>query len=154
MTAWTTATEVRKYALVKWDSLNYVASPPAPFATESAFDAFLTDTLIPRAQGHINAFCKRDFDTAYPTGIPDAVKDVAARATANMIQYLVMNKMGPLIRTGDYQISIPNQSVLTKELRDLLAPWVKRGGHVKATDWKTKEITDTWEHPEKDPFLL
>jgi len=154
MTAWTTASEVRKYALVKSDSLNYVTTPPTPFANESAFDTFLTDTLIPRAQGHINAFCKRDFDTAYPTGIPDAVKDVAARATANMIQYLVMNKMGPLIRTGDYQISIPNQSVLTKELHDLLAPWVKRGGHVKATDWKTKEITDTWEHPEKDPFLL
>ena len=29
---------------------------------------------------------------------------------ANMIQYLIMNRMGPLIRVGDYQISIPNQS--------------------------------------------
>jgi hypothetical protein len=110
--------------------------------------------LIPRVQAHINSFCKRDFDTDYPTGVPEAIKDVAARASANMIQYLVMNKMGPLIRTGDYQITIPAQAVLTKELRDLLAPWVKRGGHVKATDWKTKEITDTWEYPEKDPFLL
>ena len=78
--------------------LNYVASPPAPFANEAAFDTFLTDTLIPRAQAHINAFCKRDFDVDYPTAIPDAIKDVAARAAANMIQYLVMNKMGPLIR--------------------------------------------------------
>jgi hypothetical protein len=145
---------VKRYAVVKWESLNYSTSPPAPFADEAIFNNFLTSTLIPRAQGHVNAFCKRDFDTDYPDGVPDAVKDVAARAAANMIQYLVMNKMGPLIRTGDYQISIPNQSVLTKELRDLLAPWVKRGGHVKATDWKTKEITDTWEYPAKDPFLV
>ena len=144
MTAWTSASEVRKYALVKWDSLNYVASPPAPFATESAFDAFLTDTLIPRAQGHINAFCKRDFDVDYPTGIPTAIKDVAARATANMIQYLVMNKMGPLIRTGDYQITIPNQAVLTRELKELLASWVRRAGHVKAAPYKTQEIRELW----------
>ena len=152
MTAWTTATEVRKYAQVKLESINYDKN--TPFANDSAFETFITDTLIPRTQGHINAFCKRDFDVDYPTGIPEAIEDVAARATANMIQYLVMNKMGPLIRTGDYQISIPNQSVLTKELRDLLASWVKRGGHVKATDWKTREITDTWEYPEKDPFLV
>jgi hypothetical protein len=71
-----------------------------------------------------------------------------------MIQYLVMNKMGPLIRTGDYQISIPEQAVLTKELKDLLAAWVKRGGHVKATPYKTREIDETWEYPEKDSFLL
>jgi len=145
MTAWTTATEVRKYALVKWDSLNYVTSPPAPFATEAAFEAFLTDTLIPRAQSHVNAFCKRDFDVDYPNGIPDAIKDVAARATANMIQYLVMNKMGPLIRTGDYTISIPTQAVLTKELKDLLASWVRRAGHVKATRYKTDEIRELWD---------
>ena len=151
MSAWTTASEVRKYALVKYDSLNYVSG--TPFASDTAFDTFLTGMLIPRAQAHINAYCKRDFDVDYPGEIPEAIKDIAARATANMIQYLLMNKMVPLIRTSDYQISIPNQSVLTKELRDLLAPWVKRGGHVKATDWKTKEITDTWDYPEKDPTL-
>jgi hypothetical protein len=147
VTAWTTATEARKYAQVKLDSINYDKN--TPFANDAAFESFITDTLIPRAQGHINAYCKRDFDTDYPDGIPEAIKDIAARATGNMIQYLVMNKMGPLIRTGDYQISIPNQSILTKELRDLLAPWAKkRGGHVKATDYKTREITDAWNYPE------
>jgi hypothetical protein len=153
MAAWTTATEVREYAQVKLDSINYDKNKP--FADDAAFETFIDSVLIPRAQAHINAHCERDFDTDYPTGIPDAIKDVAARATANMIQYLVMNKMGPLIRTGDYQISIPTQAVLPKELQDLLARWVKkRGGHVKSTDWKTKEITDTWDYPEKDPTLV
>jgi hypothetical protein len=139
---------------VKWDTLNYATSPPAPFGNEVAFDTFLTGTLIPRAQGHINAFCKRDFDADCPSGIPEAVKDIAARATANMIQYLVMNKMGPLIRTGDYQITIPEQAVLTRELKGLLGPWVKRAGHVISTPYKTREIDDSWKYPEKDPFLL
>jgi hypothetical protein len=152
MTVWATCQDVRRYALVKWDSLNYATN--TPFASENDFDQFLSGTLIPRAQAHINAFCRRDFDLDYPDGIPEAVKDVAARAAANMVQYLVMNKMGPLIRTGDYQISIPDQSVLTKELRDLLAPWVRCAGHVKTTPYKTREIDDTWEYPQKDPFLL
>jgi hypothetical protein len=152
MTAWTTAAEARKYAQVKLDSINY--DKTTPFANDAAFDTFIAETLIPRAQGHINAFCKRDFDADYPSGVPEAVKDIAARATANMIQYLVMNRMGPLIRTGDYEISIPDQSVLTKELRELLTPWVRRAGHVKATDYKTREITDTWDYPEKDSFLF
>jgi len=81
---------VRKYALVKYDSLNYMTM--TPFANETAFDTFLTSTLIPRAQAHINAHCNRDFDGDYPDGIPEAIKDVAARAAANMVQYLVMNK--------------------------------------------------------------
>lgn len=146
-TAWTTSTEVKRYALVKWDGLNYTTSPPAPFADEAAFNNFLTSTLIPRAQDHINAFCKRDFDADYPDGVPEAVKDVAARATANMIQYLVMNKMGPLIRVGDYRISIPEQAVLTKELKELLAPWVKGStrGHTTSTPYKTRHIKRTWD---------
>jgi len=145
MVVWTTATEVRKYALVKWDSLNYATTPPTPFANETAFDTFLTGTLIPRAQGHINAFCKRDFDVHYPEGIPDAIKDIAARAAANMVQYMVMNRMGPLIRTGDYQIAIPTQAVLPRELQELLARWVKRTPIVKSTPYKTDEIRDTWD---------
>jgi hypothetical protein len=145
---------VKQYALVKWDTLNYLTNPPTPFANESAFDAFLTDTLIPRAQAHINAYCKRDFDADYPDGIPDAIKDIAARAAANMIQYLVMNKMGPLIQTGDFKIKVPTQAVLTDELRALLASWVKRTPHVISSPYKTREVSDTWDYPQKDPFLL
>ena len=143
MTAWITPSEVRKYALVKYDSLNYTTG--TPFANETAFDTFLTNTLIPRAQAHINAHCNRDFDVDYPDGIPVAIKDVAARAAANMVQYLVMNKMGPLIRTGDYTLSIPEQSVLTKELRALLAPWVKRTPHVTSTPYKTDDMRELWD---------
>jgi len=56
---YTTAAEVRKRALVKWDSLNYATSPPAPFADETAFDNWLTNTVIPEAEKLINDYCRR-----------------------------------------------------------------------------------------------
>ena len=67
MTVWVTCQDVRRYALVKWDSLNYATN--TPFASENDFDQFLSGTLIPRAQAHINAFCRRDFDLDYLSGI-------------------------------------------------------------------------------------
>jgi hypothetical protein len=130
MTHWVGAGEVRQYALVKWDSLNYDTTNKI-FATESDFDDFLEAYLIPRAQGHINAFCHRDFDVDYPSTIPDAIKDICARATSNMIQYLVMNRAGPLIKVSDYKISMPEQDVLPDDLKKLLEPWVT---YVKTTD--------------------
>jgi len=128
MTPWTTAAEVKQYALVKWDNLNYASG--TPFAHEAAFNSFLEDKLIPRAQAHINRYCRRDFDADYPSGVPEDIKDICARVAANMIQYMVMNKMGPLIRTGDYQISIPKQAVLTDEIKADLADYVTKTGPV------------------------
>lgn len=125
MTAWTTPTEVKQYSLVKWDSLNYQLTPPSPFANEGSFDTFLTSKIIPRAQAHINRHCKRDFDTDYPTGIPEDIMDICARVAANMIQILVMNRSGPLIKVADYKIAMPGQAVLTDEIKADLAPYVK-----------------------------
>lgn len=136
---------MKKYALVKWDSLNY--SSGVPFANEAAFDTFLDGTLIPRAQAHINAYCRRDFDVDYPGAIPVAIKDIAARTAANMIQYLVMNKMGPLIQQGQFTLSIPDQAVFPKDLQQLLAGWEKRRPYTKASDWRTDAIADDWNEP-------
>lgn len=82
MAVWATCQDVRRYALVKWDSLNYAAN--TPFASESDFDLFLSATLIPRAQAHINAFCRRDFDLDYPDGIPEAVQDVVVSLPSSL----------------------------------------------------------------------
>jgi len=58
---YTTAAEVRRRALVKWDSLNYAAN--SPFASADAFDEWLEDTVIPEAEALINEYCRRpDFE--------------------------------------------------------------------------------------------
>lgn len=121
MTAWTTATEVKQYLLLAWDSLNYETGKP--FADEAAFDTFLA-TLIARAQGRINAYCKRDFDADYAT-IPDDIKDICARVVCNMVQLMVTRKMGSLIRGGEWKITLPDHGVLTSDIKEDLADWVK-----------------------------
>jgi hypothetical protein len=145
---WTTPTEVARYALVKWDSLN--TSPNNPFGSENAFNDFLAEVLIPRAQGHINKFCKRDFDVDFPGAIPPAVGDVAARATANMLQYMVMNKMGPLIHQGEFKITLPEVAALTAEEELLLEPWIKRRPYTTATPYRSDKIASDWTEPTPD----
>jgi hypothetical protein len=144
LTAWITNTLVRKYALVLWSSLNYTTN--SPFTSEANFGSFIDTYLIPGAQDHINSYCNRDFDVDYPSTIPDAIKDICARAASNMVQYLVMNRTGPLIRISDYRISMPEQDVLPDDLKKLLEPWVAASTvYVKATSYQTGTLADRWD---------
>jgi hypothetical protein len=134
---WVSAGRVKQYALVNYTALNYVVTPPTPFANEYEFDTFLDRFLIPAAQEHVNSYCRRDFNVDY-TGstIPQSIRDVCARAAANMIQYMVMNRMGPLVTTGaGYKLRIPTQEVLPVELQELLKPWVEYTVPIAVTRW-------------------
>lgn len=55
---YTTPDEVRKRALIKWDSLDY-DDAGTPFANEAALDSWLSTTVIPQAEALINEFCLR-----------------------------------------------------------------------------------------------
>jgi len=142
---WVSVGEVKSYALVNYTALNW--STGVPFTNEDSFNAFLQGFLIPRAQGHVNSYCHRDFAVDY-TGstIPEEIRDICARAAANMVQYLVMNKMGPLVTTaGGYKLRIPTQEVLPDELKRLLEPWITHTPYVKSTSYKTAAIADAWD---------
>jgi len=127
---WVSASEVKLYAQVKYSDFE------GSFADEAAFDTFITGTVIPAVESHIEAYCDRDFDMDFPSGIPAAVKDIARRAAANILQYMVMNKMGPLIREDQFKLAIPEQEILTPGLRKLLDRWKYRQPHVKSTDYE------------------
>ncbi len=142
MTAWIDSTLVKRYSLVLWSALNYIAN--SPFASETAFNTFITASIIPAAQAHVNKYCQRDFDVDYTT-IPEAIKDVAARVSANMIQIMVENRAGPLIRIADYKVSMATQDPLTPELRRLLEPWITRTPYVTATTYQTDDIASRWD---------
>ena len=127
---WVTASEVRLYAQVKYSDF-----VEGSFTDDDAFDTFITGTVIPAVESHIEAYCDRDFDVDFPSGIPEAIKDVARRAAANILQYMIMNKMGPLVRVEDFKLAIPEQEILTPGLRKLLDRWKYRGSHVKSTEY-------------------
>jgi hypothetical protein len=188
---YTTPAEVRKRALIKWDSLNY--DQGAPFADEAALDSWLSDTIIPQVEKIINDFCFRvDFGqhtgevevsngdgfrsfimarqrpiiavsklefkkgdgtwdlksasdyyvkgnqilyrTVIPRGfqnirvtydwgfstIPAEVTYCAAEMVARFLQKRVVNKMGPLVRVGDYRVELANPDVFTSDLKLIL----------------------------------
>jgi hypothetical protein len=56
-TPYTTPSEVKRRAAVKWDALNTGAG--IPFADEAAFDSWLSGTVIPEIEKLINEFCRR-----------------------------------------------------------------------------------------------
>ena len=141
-TQWISAGRVKQHALVKWDTLNYDVN--MPFANEYEFDTFIDRFLIPEAEGHMNAFCRRDFGADFPGAIPPAIQGITARVAANMIQYLVMNRSGPLIKVSDYKVSIPKEEVITPELAALLTPWLKATRFIKSRPYKTDRISDEW----------
>jgi hypothetical protein len=153
MSAWTDHTQVEIYAGTKWEALNISGpgvSPAVPFANQAAFDTFIDSILIPQAQSHINRFCKRDFDVDFPGAIPPAIQDIAARATSNMIQYMVTNKMGPQVHETMFQISIVAQAVLPPDLQALLKPWIKRYPYTAVSSYETQNIVDDWNEPSPD----
>jgi len=128
--AWITADDVKDYSKVTYDMLGY--------ANDDAFVTFLTDKIIPRVQSHINTFCRRDFDVDFPGAIPNDVKDLAARVAANILQYIIMNKMGPLIREREIKLTIPEQDIF-KGVEKQLDRWVKRTPITKASSYKEIE---------------
>ena len=128
---WVTASEVKLYAQVKYSDF-----VEGSFTDEAAFDTFITGTVVPAVESHIEAYCDRDFDTDYPSGIPAAIKDVARRAAANILQYMIANKQGPLVRVEEFKVAIPEQEILTPGLRRLLDRWKYRQPHVKSTEYE------------------
>ena len=120
MTPWTNHTEVEMYAATKWDALNVSAG--VPFSSQAAFDSFIDATLIPRAQSHINRFCKRDFDVDFPGAIPPAIQDVAARAAANMIQYMVRTRWAPWSTRPCSRSQSPSRRCFPRICRTCLLP--------------------------------
>jgi len=75
----------------------------------------------------------QNYEISYTYGyssVPEVIKDVTARIAANMLQYMIMNKMGPLIREGEFKLAIPDQAVLTSDLKALLEPFrLKKWGY-------------------------
>jgi hypothetical protein len=54
---YTTPSEAKRRAALKWDALNTTAG--VPFADEAAFDTWLSGIVIPEAEKLINTFCRR-----------------------------------------------------------------------------------------------
>jgi len=137
---YTTVDEVWHYAQQGWTPFTQ-----STFGNEAAFRSFITNTIIPRVEAHINAYCQRSWTDT----IPAVIADVAARAGANFVLYLLRNKMGPLFQTsspgGGITLAIPIQEILTPDLKTMLDPFKRSTPIVKSTSYKTDAIKSAWD---------
>jgi len=80
--------------------------------------------ILPRGWQNIRV----QYTYGYAT-VPTTVADVATRVCANMLNYMKINKMGAVVRDpsapSGFGLQIPQQEVLTQDLRRLLDPYVK-----------------------------
>jgi hypothetical protein len=115
----------------------------AGFASQAAMDAYLTANVISGVQDLINGHLRQSYtDETVPAG----VKSIALRVAANALLLIVANKMGSLVRVGDWRVQLARRDIFTPELRAELEPYVKkRTPATKATPFKTDEIKKTWD---------
>jgi hypothetical protein len=110
--AWMKPKELRaSIQPISWDELG--------FESDDALDLFLKD-LLRRAQDHAESYLGRTYT---PETVPPAVKEVALRLAANMYNYLLKVRRGPLMQVGEFEVRLVDDSVFTPALRRDLRPF-------------------------------
>ena len=98
---------------------------------ESLFTALIED-WISQAESHINGYCRRNWNNTIDENgnevevkVPDAVKNVCIRLTANIIAFYYARKENPIKKVNDYSMTIFSSQVFTDDLKEDLKPYRK-----------------------------
>ena len=117
----------------------------AGFPNKDAMDTYLTNTVIPAVEGLVNAHLRQEYTDVT---VPSAVKHAAIRVAANALLMIAANKMGSLVRVGDWRVQLAKRDIFTPEIRLELEPFLfqtKRTPSVKATPFQTDDIKERWD---------
>ena len=113
------------------------------FTSQIAMDNYLTNTIIPAVEDLVNSHLRQSYTDVT---VPDGVKHAAIRVAANALMLIAANKMGSLVRVGDWRVQLARRDIFTPEVRAELEPFYKkRTPTVKSTPFKTDDIKETWD---------
>jgi hypothetical protein len=115
------------------------------FVSQTIMDAYLTNTIIPAVEDLVNSHLRQDYTDVT---VPAAVKHGAIRIAANALMLIAANKMGSLVRVGDWRVQLAKRDIFTPEIRVELEPYRSfetRTPTVKATPFKTDDIKERWD---------
>jgi hypothetical protein len=113
------------------------------FTSQNTMDTYLTDTIIPAVEGLVNSHLRQSYTDLT---VPAAVKHGAIRIAANALMLIGVNKMGSLVRVGDWRVQLARRDIFTPEIQAELEPFrKKRTSAVKSTPFKTDDIKETWD---------
>lgn len=134
--AYTTGEYCRRIAQAEYD--NFVSGS---FADNVDLENFIDLHLIPKAEGIIEDYCRQSWTEAT---VPESVKEGVAQVVVRMLRVMLMNKQGPLVKTGDYRVEFADFNILTQYIKDLVQPNVYAGKFVNPSDYQTDDIKSAW----------
>lgn len=91
---------------------------------ESKFNDVI-DEWIQQAEGYINSYCKRKWETDEEPKVPVVVKSVCTRLVSNIIAFHYARKDNPIRKVNDYTTEIFSSEIFTDDLRQDLKPFRK-----------------------------
>jgi hypothetical protein len=124
------------------DTAGHPSYTDCGFTSQAAMDAHITEVLIPAVQSLIEEHLKRTYTDA---NVPAAVEQIAMRLAAKGLQFIIVNKMGPLIRVADYRVQLARDDIMSPEIRAELEPFVLRSAKVKSTTYRTENLKQDWD---------
>ena len=112
-----TPEDVTKLSGIKAKSLGFKDN-------KTEFDS-LIEEWIEQAEGLINSYCNRKFETDSENTVPLAVKNVCIRLVSNMIAFHISRGDKPIKKVNDYTTKIYSSEVFTQDLKQDLKPFKK-----------------------------
>lgn len=109
---WANASELREI-------VGEINASQLGFTDDDEVDGFLYD-LLERAQGHVRGYLGRDYRYY---DVPSAVKEATLRLAANMYNYALKVRRGPLVQTGTFEVELVDDMVFTRALKKDLEPY-------------------------------
>lgn len=109
----------------------------------TTFNSIVTDWIL-QSQDLIKSYTN-NYKTCGDNEVPDAVKNICLRLTANMVALAIARRDTPITQPNDWTVQILSSEIFSQDLKDDLEPFVK--ARVSGKSDKVYVFTITGEDP-------
>lgn len=121
---WITIVEVKQFTGIKPQHLKLSSTD------ENKLDEILT-TWISQSEDLIKSYTNNKFENS----VPDSVKNVCLRLTANMVALAIERRDTPRTIVTDWGTRVSSSKIFTEDLKEDLTPYVKE------TSYKSDKVS-------------
>jgi hypothetical protein len=115
------------------------------FLSETSLETFVTDNIIPGVEARVQEIIGVAYTSLSATAQAD-VKLAATQAAVNVLLYIRMNKMGPVITNPQgFNLQVPIIQAFTPEIMAALERYVTHTECIESSEYKTDGIKETGE---------
>jgi len=113
------------------------------FISENTLETFVSTNIILGVENRVAEIIGVTYTAET---VPADVKLAATQAACNVLAYIRVNRMGPLITNPQgFNLSVPIVTAFTPEIMAVLALHKTSTEQLASSEYKTDKIRDTWE---------